>query len=122
MDLLVRLPGHLTGHLFPRDAIPYLNVLAQVAVVIFMFAVGYEIEFGALHAHGRAVPFVALGALLVPMGLGIGCALLFRPEFAQCHLDYLPLSPQGRHWELEPQKSQAFRRRCCPATGGRTFP
>jgi Kef-type K+ transport system membrane component KefB len=81
-SLLGRLPGHLTSHLFPSHALPYLNVLSQVAVVIFMFAVGYEIEFGTLRAYGRSVPLVALGALLVPMGLGIGCVLLFRPEFA----------------------------------------
>lgn len=94
-SLLGRLPGHLTGHLFPGDAIPYLNVLGQVAVVIFMFAVGYEIEFGTLHAHGRAVPLVALGALFVPVGLGIGCALLFRPEFAD-----LGVGHEGRSFVL----------------------
>jgi Kef-type K+ transport system membrane component KefB len=80
--LLGRLPGHLTSHLFPSHALPYLNVLAQVAVVIFMSAVGYEIELGTLRKHGLVVPLVALGVLLVPMGLGIACVLLLRPEFA----------------------------------------
>jgi Kef-type K+ transport system membrane component KefB len=41
LSLLGRLPGHLTGHLFPSHALPYLNVLSQVAVVIFMFAAGF---------------------------------------------------------------------------------
>lgn len=81
-SLLGRLPGHLTSHLFPSQVLPYLSVLSQVAVVIFMFAVGYEIEFGALRTFGRVVPLVALGALLVPMGLGIGSVFVFRPEFA----------------------------------------
>jgi Kef-type K+ transport system membrane component KefB len=81
-SLLGRLPGHLTSHLFPSHVLPYLSVLSQVAVVIFMFAVGYEIEFGALRAHGRVVPLVALCALVVPMALGIGSVLLLRPEFA----------------------------------------
>ena len=94
-SLLGRLPGHLTSHLFPSHALPYLNVLAQVAVVIFMFAVGYEIEFGALRAHGRVVPLLALGALLVPMGLGIGSAALFRPEFASIGIGH-----EGRSFVL----------------------
>jgi Kef-type K+ transport system membrane component KefB len=81
-SLLGRLPGHLTSRLFPSDAIPYLNVLSQIAVVVFMFTVGYEIDLGSLRAHGRVVPSVALGALLVPMGLGMACTLLLRPEFA----------------------------------------
>jgi Kef-type K+ transport system membrane component KefB len=94
-SLLGRLPGHLTSHLFPGDALPYLNVLSQVAVAVFMFAVGYEIEFGSIRGHGRVVPLVALGALLVPMGLGIACVLLLRPEFASIGMGH-----EGRSFVL----------------------
>lgn len=94
-SLLGRLPGHLTSHLFPGHVLPYLNVLAQVAVVIFMFTVGYEIELGALRAHGRAVPSVALGALVVPMGLGMACVPLFGSEFASIGVGH-----QGRSFVL----------------------
>jgi Kef-type K+ transport system membrane component KefB len=81
-SLLGRLPGQLSSHLFPSHVIPYLNMLSQVAIVIFMFSVGYEIELGSVWRHGRAVPLVALGAFAVPMGLATACALLLRPEFA----------------------------------------
>jgi Kef-type K+ transport system membrane component KefB len=81
-SLLGRLPGHLTGHLFPHQVLPSLTTLAQVAVVIFMFAVGYEIDVRALRGHGRVVPLIAAGALAVPMSLGIACTLIFRPDFA----------------------------------------
>lgn len=94
-SLLGRLPGHLTGHLFPAHVLSYLNVLSQVAVVIFLFAVGYEIEFGTLRAHGRAVPVVALGALLVPLGLGISCALLLHSQFAS-----IGIAHEGRSFVL----------------------
>jgi Kef-type K+ transport system membrane component KefB len=80
-SLLGRLPGHLTSFLFPAQALPYLNALAQVGVAVFMFAVGYEIEFKWLRGHGRTVPLVAVSAVAVPMGLGVACALLLRPEF-----------------------------------------
>jgi Kef-type K+ transport system membrane component KefB len=81
-SLLGRLPGHLTAHLFPRTVLPSLTALAQVAVVIFMFTVGYELDFGAIRGRGRAVPLVATFALAVPMGLGIACVLLYRSGFA----------------------------------------
>lgn len=81
-SLLGRLPGHLTRHLFPPTVLPALTTLAQVGVVIFMFTVGYEIDFASLRGRGRAVPVIALSALLVPLSLGIGCALLFRSRFA----------------------------------------
>jgi Kef-type K+ transport system membrane component KefB len=80
-SLLGRLPGHLTSHVFPRHALPYLSVLAQVAVVIFMFAVGYEIDLRSLRQHSRAVPFIAVGALATPMGLAMAGVLAFRPAF-----------------------------------------
>jgi Kef-type K+ transport system membrane component KefB len=94
-SLLGRLPGHLTSRLFPSQVLPYLSVLSQVAVVIFMFGVGYEIEFGALRTYGRVVPLVALVALLVPMGLGIASVFVFRPEFAG-----IGIAPEGRSFVL----------------------
>jgi Kef-type K+ transport system membrane component KefB len=81
-SLLGRLPGHLTEHLFPRAVLPALTTLAQVGVVVFMFTVGYEIEFRSLRGRGRTVPLIAASALLVPMSLGIACALVLRSRFA----------------------------------------
>jgi Kef-type K+ transport system membrane component KefB len=81
-SVLGRMPGHLTAHLFPHAVLPSLTSLAQVAVVIFMFTVGYELDFGAIRGRGRAVPLVAAAALAVPMGLGIACVLLYRSGFA----------------------------------------
>jgi K+:H+ antiporter len=81
-SLLGRLPGHLTERLFPAAALPALTVLAQVAIVIFMFVVGYELDRGALRSRPRAVPLIAASALVVPMALGSGSALLFRSGFA----------------------------------------
>jgi len=80
-SLLGRLPGHLTNHLFPPSVLPALTTLAQVGVVVFMFTVGYEIDFGSLRGRGRTVPLIAASALLVPMSLGIACVLVFRSRF-----------------------------------------
>src|SRR5580698_3031906 len=44
--LLGRLPGHLTGRLFPPAELKVLNVLAQIAVVLFMFVVGTNLTGG----------------------------------------------------------------------------
>lgn len=81
-SLLGRMPGNLTDHLFPHQALPYVTVLGQVAVIVFMFGVGYEIEFASLRRHGRVVPLLAVGTVVVPMGLGIACVLLYPSGFA----------------------------------------
>jgi Kef-type K+ transport system membrane component KefB len=80
-SLLGRLPGHLTNRLFTHAAIPYISVISQLAIVIFMFTVGYEIDFRPLRGRGRAAPLVAASALLVPLALGSGLAVVARHAF-----------------------------------------
>jgi Kef-type K+ transport system membrane component KefB len=81
-SVLGRLPGHLTTHLFRHATLPFLTVLAQVAVVIFMFVVGYELDWRSLRGRRRTPLFVAAGALLVPMALGSGIVLIAKSQFA----------------------------------------
>lgn len=80
--LLGRLPGHLTGRLFPPAELKVLNVLAQIAVVLFMFVVGYELDRRSMQGGRRVVVLIAASALLVPMALGSGAVLVLKPEFA----------------------------------------
>lgn len=79
--VLGRLPGDLTARLFPAAVLPYLTVLAQVAIVVFMFVIGYELDLRALRGTGRAVPLIAASALFVPMLLGSGAVLAVKPLF-----------------------------------------
>src|SRR5215472_11866586 len=81
-SFLGRLPGHLTSHLFPRSVLPAMVILAQIAIVIFMFSVGYELDFRSLNERRRAIPLVAAAALLVPMALGVGATLTLRSGFS----------------------------------------
>jgi Kef-type K+ transport system membrane component KefB len=79
--LLGRMPGHLTAHLFPAQVLPYLTVVAQLAVVVFMFSVGYEIDL-RLVRQGRVIPLVAAGAFITPLALSMAGVLLLRTQFA----------------------------------------
>lgn len=79
---LGRLPGHLTGRLFPHQVLPFLTVISQIAVAIFMFVVGYELGPQFSRKNCRPVVLVAAGALIIPLALGSGSALLFRAELA----------------------------------------
>ncbi|HEX4788998.1 MAG TPA: cation:proton antiporter [Actinospica sp.] len=80
-SVLGRLPGHLVGRLFPTASVPALDVLAQIAVALFMFVIGYELDLRALRGHRRVPVYVACGALLVPMTLGCAATIAFRSSF-----------------------------------------
>ncbi|MFD0317858.1 cation:proton antiporter [Streptomyces flavalbus] len=63
--------------LFPAEIGPALTGFAQFSLVVFLFAVGYELDLRLLGDRARTAVGVALAAFLVPMAVGGGCALLF---------------------------------------------
>jgi Kef-type K+ transport system membrane component KefB len=75
-SLLGRLPGGLDHRLFPAQVIPALTVVSQLALVLFLFAVGYELDLGILRSRSRAVPVIAAATSVVPMLLGAGSAVV----------------------------------------------
>ncbi|GAA4790321.1 cation:proton antiporter [Streptomyces ziwulingensis] len=85
--LLGQLPGDPTKTLFPPEVLPYLTVLSQVAVVVFMFLAGYEIDYRQLRHGGRSVLAVAALALLVPAALSTGAVTLLDGAFTAVEPD-----------------------------------
>jgi Kef-type K+ transport system membrane component KefB len=81
-SFLGRLPGHLSKHLFPQSALPVMNVLSQIAIVVFMFVVGYELDRRLVRERRQVGLLVAAAAFLTPMGLGFGAVAVFRSHFA----------------------------------------
>lgn len=80
-SLLGRLPGDPAAQLFPTEVRSLLSVLSQVAVVLFMFVAGYEIDLRKVRGGGRTTLLVAVCALLVPMALSTAAIGLFRGAF-----------------------------------------
>ncbi|WP_410667799.1 cation:proton antiporter [Amycolatopsis sp. cmx-4-68] len=78
-SLLGLLPGHLTEVLFPPAARPYLMVLSQLGLVLFMFGVGYELRFSRLRGVGKQVLAVSFASVALPFAFGAGLALLLYP-------------------------------------------
>ncbi|MFE5871524.1 cation:proton antiporter [Streptomyces roseifaciens] len=69
--------------LFPPEIEPMLNALSQLALIVFLFAVGYELDLSILKQRARTVVTVSLAAFLVPMATGTGAALLFHDELVR---------------------------------------
>jgi Kef-type K+ transport system membrane component KefB len=67
--------GVIARTLFPLDVRPFLVTLADLGLVLFMFGVGLEFDFGRLHGSGRAAAGTAIGSTVLPFGLGLLLAL-----------------------------------------------
>ncbi|WP_399890404.1 cation:proton antiporter [Streptomyces sp. BBFR51] len=63
--------------LFPAAIGPALTGLAQFSLVVFLFAVGYELDLRVLGVRARSSVLVALASFAVPMAVGSGGALVF---------------------------------------------
>jgi Kef-type K+ transport system membrane component KefB len=74
-------PG-LSLALFPAASLGPLNLLSQVGVLLFLFAMGMEIDLGSLRRHARQALFVSHSGIVAPFLLGLGAALFLYTEFA----------------------------------------
>ncbi len=61
---------HLSSVLFPADARPSLNLLANIGVAVFMFVAGLELDRSIFSGARRSIPAVAGAAYVVPFVLG----------------------------------------------------
>lgn len=73
----------ITECLFPLQARGVLAILGQIALVLFMFLVGMELNFTALKGKVRGIITVSVGVIVAPIlvGLVVG-AVLYGERFA----------------------------------------
>lgn len=76
--LLGALPGNLDEHLFPEDVRPYLQVLAQLGLVLFMFLVGLEVDLSFIRGRERIAVSVSAASIILPFALGALLATLLH--------------------------------------------
>ncbi|GCB44636.1 cation:proton antiporter [Streptomyces sp. NL15-2K] len=80
-SLLGLLAPSASTYLFPASVVTALGVLAQVGLVLFMFMIGLELDFGRLRGHGRRLASVAVASIVVPLGLAVVLALVLHPTY-----------------------------------------
>ena len=68
------------SYLFPTPVITFLNVLAQVAVVLFMFLVGLSVDLSKLRGHGHKAVVISHASILTPIALGAVLSIWLYPR------------------------------------------
>ena len=64
------LPGNLDHRMFPLEVRPYLSVLANLGLALFMFIVGLEVDLSFVKGRARLASSVSLTSVALPFGLG----------------------------------------------------
>lgn len=75
-----RIPG-FKQHIFPLDSIPYLSLVANIGLCLFLFLVGLEIDTAVIKKNARLSITVALAGMTLPFGLGAGLSVPLYHKF-----------------------------------------
>ena len=81
-SLLGRFVPGAEAYLFPAMVGPYLNIIAQVGVILYMFLVGLELDPALLRKRGHSTVAISHASIILPFILGATIALYLYPKLS----------------------------------------
>jgi Kef-type K+ transport system membrane component KefB len=73
---------HVEATVFTGNALPTLQTLGDIGLVLYMFSLGTHIDTHAMLKHGRKATVVSLSGVLLPLTMGGLFAFFLYPDFA----------------------------------------
>jgi Kef-type K+ transport system membrane component KefB len=81
-SLLGRVAPDVSAFLLPPSVAPYLGVISQLGVILYMFVVGLELNADALRGRAHTTVGIAHASIVAPFVLGAALALVLYPRLA----------------------------------------
>jgi len=81
-SLLGRFAPGLQSALIHPDAAPFLGVISQLGVILYMFLVGLELDLRAMRARAAATIAISNAGIVVPFALGVALAWTIVESYA----------------------------------------
>jgi Kef-type K+ transport system membrane component KefB len=78
-----RLQPELFHRVFAPSVAPVLSILSQIGLILLMFIVGLEFDFGHLRKHARTAIATSLAGIALPFTLGLLVAQVAYPWVGQ---------------------------------------
>ncbi len=79
-------------YLLPPTVAPFLDVLAQLGIILYMFLVGLELDPRLVARQGKAAVAISHASIVTPFLLGTMLALLLYPEVAAAGIPFTGFS------------------------------
>jgi Kef-type K+ transport system membrane component KefB len=87
-SLLGRVAPEVSAYLLPTDVAPFLGMLAQLGVIVYMFLVGLELNGDMLRGQIRTTLTTSHASIAVPFVLGSAFALYLYPRFSSSDVPF----------------------------------
>lgn len=81
-SLLGRVAPDVFAYLLPSSVVPFLGVIAQVGIILYMFLIGLELDTAQLRQRTGAAIAIAHASIVAPFLLGAGLALWLYPRLS----------------------------------------
>jgi len=81
-SLLGWLSPEAMNFVLPREVGPYLGIIAQIGVILYMFLVGLDFNAGLLRSRAHATVAISHASIICPFLLGAVLALWLYPHLA----------------------------------------
>jgi Kef-type K+ transport system membrane component KefB len=79
-SIMGQIPG-FNDTIFPKQSIPFLSLVANLGLVLFLFLVGLELDPKLILKRAKHALGISIAGLLVPFVFSCGVALLLYKEF-----------------------------------------
>ena len=87
-SLLGRVAPEVSAYLVPHGVAPFLGVLSQLGVVLFMFLVGLELDTSVLGRHAHVTVAISHASIIAPFLLGSTLALWLYPMLSSSDVPF----------------------------------
>ncbi|MCC2671750.1 MAG: sodium/hydrogen exchanger [Armatimonadetes bacterium] len=80
-SVLGRLLPTFSEALFPASTSGVINIISQIGLILLLFLIGLEFDFGHIRSHGKTAAVVAISGIALPFALGLALAHWMQPYF-----------------------------------------
>ncbi|MFO1094334.1 MAG: cation:proton antiporter, partial [Planctomycetaceae bacterium] len=87
-SLLGWIAPDVAAALVPESTLTYLEVIAQIAVVLYMFLVGLEFDGAMLQKNGHVAVAISNASMIAPFLLGGGLSLWLYPRISSADVPF----------------------------------
>jgi len=87
-SLLGRVAPGLSAYLLPSSVAPFLGILSQVGVILYMFLVGLELDTTLLRKRAHTSVAISHASIVAPFLLGAALALWLYPRLSSSDVPF----------------------------------